>query len=220
MRRRNCRAHTTYRTESGRIVPGVTTVLGIINKPQLVKWANNLGLKGIDSAQYVSATARVGTLAHAMIQEHLGGTSVWERSEYAPGEIDLAENALLKFYEWEQQAGNVEAIMLETPLVSEIYSYGGTIDFYGVIGGKRWLIDFKTSDNIYVEHLLQCAAYWKLLCEQDLPVDGVRILRIGRDPVNGYEEKILCGQEVENYFHAFDLALQLHRALGILRGGV
>lgn len=65
--------HTIYRTADGKRVPGVTTVLGIMNKPALVKWANTLGLQGIDSSAYVDETARVGTLAHEMIQEYLGG---------------------------------------------------------------------------------------------------------------------------------------------------
>ena len=40
-------AHTQYKLVDGTKVPSVTTVLGILNKPALVKWANNLGLQGI-----------------------------------------------------------------------------------------------------------------------------------------------------------------------------
>ena len=55
------RVHTVYKTKDGKRVPGVTTILGVINKPALVRWANNLGLQGIDSTNYVDATARCGT---------------------------------------------------------------------------------------------------------------------------------------------------------------
>ena len=41
------RAHQRYKIEDGTIVPGVTTVVGILNKPALVPWANKLGLEGI-----------------------------------------------------------------------------------------------------------------------------------------------------------------------------
>jgi len=67
--RKRAKAHQRYRTSDGTIVPGVTTVIGILNKPALVKWANDLGLRGIDSASYVDETARIGTLAHEMVQE-------------------------------------------------------------------------------------------------------------------------------------------------------
>ena len=70
---KRAKAHTIYKLANGKRVPGVTTVLGIINKPALVKWANNLGLQGIDSTTYVDGTAKIGTLAHEMIQEYLGG---------------------------------------------------------------------------------------------------------------------------------------------------
>ena len=90
------KVHTVYRLADGTKVPGVTTVLGVINKPQLVKWANNLGLQGIDSSSYVDATARIGTLAHEMIQEYLGGPD-WDRSAFTREEIDTAENAVLSF---------------------------------------------------------------------------------------------------------------------------
>ena len=58
------RAHTRYYTTDGTLVPGSTTITGLLNKPALVKWANNLGLQGIDSSKYVDKAARVGTLIH------------------------------------------------------------------------------------------------------------------------------------------------------------
>lgn len=217
---RSCRAHTTYRTESGRIVPGVTTILGIINKPQLIKWANNLGLRGIDSTKYVDETARVGTLAHAMIQEYLGGflggKTTWNRGDYTPNEIDLAENALIKFLEWEKRSA-VEPVKVELPLVSELRLYGGTIDFYGRVDGRYYLIDFKTSAKLYVEHSLQVAAYWNLLREHGYKIDGVKLLRIGRDNSEGFEDKEIGFKEVEDCFFTFSLARELYEALRILK---
>jgi len=51
------RAHITYKLADGVPVPGVTTILSVLNKPALVKWANNLGLQGIDSSKYVDEKA-------------------------------------------------------------------------------------------------------------------------------------------------------------------
>ena len=174
---KRAKAHQRYKTADGKVVPGVTTILGIIDKPALVKWANNLGLQGIDSSAYVDEAARVGTLAHEMIQESLGGPK-WDREAYTKDQIDLAENAVLSFYEWERQTGaKMETLLIEKQLVSETLKYGGTIDWYGRIDGKLWLIDIKTCSALHTEYEYQVAAYRHLLAENGLKVDGVRLLR-------------------------------------------
>ncbi|MBQ9527243.1 MAG: hypothetical protein IJR68_06500 [Fretibacterium sp.] len=206
------KAHQRYRTADGKVVPGVTTITGVINKPALVKWANNLGLQGIDSTAYVDETAAVGTLAHEMIQEYLGGPR-WDREAYSAVQVDLAENAVLSFYEWERQTGaKMETMAIEKQLVSEKMRYGGTIDWYGRIGGKLWLVDFKTCKALFPEHAFQVAAYWNLLRENGLQVDGVRLLRVGRTEDEGFDDHILDAPKLEAAFGVFEAALSLYRA--------
>ena len=206
------KAHRVYRTTDGKVVPGATTVTGVINKPALVKWANNLGLKGLDSRAYVDEAATTGTLAHEMIQEYLGGPE-WDREAYTPSQIDLAENAVISFYEWERQTGSkMETISIEKPFVSEDMRYGGTIDWYGKIDGKFWLVDFKTCKALFPEHTYQVAAYWNLLREHGLQVDGVRILRVGRSEDEGFDDHVLDGPKLEAAFAVFKAALGLYQA--------
>lgn len=206
------KAHQRYRTADGTIVPGVTTVLGVIAKPQLVKWANNLGLQGIDSTAYVDETAKVGTLAHQMIQEHLDGPK-WDREAYTASQIDLAENAVLSFYEWERQTGaKMETLLIEKQLVSETLKYGGTIDWYGRIDGKLWLVDIKTCKTLYSEHEYQVAAYRHLLAENGLKVDGVRLLRVGRTNDEGFDDRILGSTMLSAGLKTFVAALDLYKA--------
>ena len=134
--KKRSKAHQRYRLTDGTIVPGVTTILGVLNKPALVKWANNLGLQGIDSSAYVDETAKIGTLAHEMVQEYLGGPE-WDRSTYNAGQIDLAENAVLSFFEWERRnVSSFETVFIEKQFVSETNRYGGTVDWYGELTGK------------------------------------------------------------------------------------
>jgi len=206
------KAHQRYRLGDGTQVPGVTTVLGVINKPQLVKWANNLGLQGIDSTKYVDETARVGTLAHEMIQEYLGGPAVdWEG--ITPEQKDLAENAVLSFYEWEKRLGmRMETEFIERQLVSEIHRYGGTVDWYGRIGDRWWLVDLKTSKALYPEHVYQVSAYHRLLLEIGCPVDGVRLLRVGRTEDEGFDDHVIDGPELDSAWDVFLSALSLYRA--------
>jgi len=50
--KKKTKAHTRYYLADGTLVPGSTTVCGVLNKPALVRWANQLGLQGIDSTKY------------------------------------------------------------------------------------------------------------------------------------------------------------------------
>jgi hypothetical protein len=206
------RAHQVY-TVNGRRVPGVTTILGVLNKPALVKWANNLGLQGIDSTSYVDALASIGTLAHEMIQEYLGGPK-WDREGSTRTEIDAAENAVLSFHEWERVNGiKMETEAIELQLVSESNLYGGTIDWLGRIDSKRWLVDIKTSKALYPEHTYQVAAYHRLLIENGYGVDGVRLLRVGRTEDEGFDDHIIGGNALDKAWEVFGCALGLYRAV-------
>ena len=50
-------------------------------------------------------------------------------------------------------------------MVSEEYRYGGTFDGVGLMDGKHSLIDFKTSNSLYSDYLIQLAAYAHLIEE-------------------------------------------------------
>jgi len=200
------KAHQIYRNKDNKIVPGVTTILGVLNKPALVKWANNLGLQGIDATKYRDEKADIGTLAHAMIQAHCLNKML-DVSEYSKENIDKAENSLISFYSWEK-SHRIVPILVEESLVSEKYQYGGQIDLYCELDGEKWLVDFKTSKAIYSEMLHQLAAYNNLLTENGYDVDGARILRIGRDESEGFEERTV--RDINKHFKIFKYCLKLY----------
>lgn len=181
------KAHITYKLQDGTIVPGVTTILSVLNKPALVKWANNLGLQGIDSTKFVDEKAAIGTLAHEMIADYLRGEET-DTGEYSKVQIGQAENATLAFFEWEK-THHIEPILIEEPMVSEVFCFGGTIDCLGKINDELYLVDFKTSGGIYPEMLIQMVAYQMLLSEHGHNVDQTIILRIGRTEDEGFEER-------------------------------
>ena len=68
----------------------------------------------------------------------------------------------------------LEIVAQEMQLVSEQYRFGGTPDAIGMIRGELCLVDWKTSNGIYSDYLLQIAAY-RLLWEEnhpDQPLNG------------------------------------------------
>lgn len=200
------KAHTVYKLSDGTRVPGATTITGLLNKPHLVRWANKLGLEGIDSSKYTDEAAQVGTLAHALVQAHLQGETL-DTSMFSPTQVDLAENAVLSYLEWESRH-KIEPIMLEKPMVSEKLRYGGTLDCYCMLDGIPTLIDFKTGKAIYDEYFVQTSAYKNLLLELCLPVERVQILRIGRDETEGFEERAITS--TDRYFQIFTNLLDIY----------
>jgi hypothetical protein len=206
------KAHTIYKLSDGTRVPGVTTVLGVLAKPQLIKWANNLGLQGIDSSKYTDAAARIGTLAHYMVQCHITKEPT-NFDDYSKSEIDQAENALISFFEWEK-GHDIQPIFNEKGLVSEDYKYGGTIDCYANIDGKKGLIDFKTGKAIYSEMIIQLAAYKNLLTENGYQVENVRIIRIGRTEDEGFDEKVVT--DLDNHWDMFKSLLSVYNLQKII----
>jgi len=209
------KAHTIYKTSAGKKVPGVTTVLGVLNKLALVKWANNLGLQGIDSNKYRDKMADIGTLAHLMILNYFRGEES-DYADYSKDDIDKAENCLISFYTWIGE-NKVEPELVEEQIVSENFRYGGTIDFYGKVNGKYTLLDFKTSKAVWPEHLHQVGAYWKLLEDKCLEIEQVRILRIGRDEDEGFEDHIV--NNIGPHWVIFKHCLEIYKLQNQLKKG-
>ncbi len=195
------KAHQRYRLKptedwpKGQIVPGVTTIVGILNKPALVPWANKMGLKGIDTRKYVDDKADIGTLAHAKVIGGLTGQEV-DVSDYSQQQIDAADNACLSFYEW-QKKHKLEIISAEEALVSEELKFGGKYDVFGVIDGVQELLDLKTGSGIWEEAYYQLGGYLLLLEEQGRHVGQIRILNIPRTEDENFQEITLSKRMME-----------------------
>ena len=193
-------AHVIYRNKEGKRLIGVSTIVGMLSKPNLLVWANNLGLEGLKMDAYTDDLASVGTLAHEMVNCHITGRPL-DTNEYSKNDIDRAENAMISFLAWIKNK-KIEPICSEKQFVSEKYQYGGTPDIYCYLNGEPTLIDVKTSKAIYDDHFIQLAGYKILLEENDLPVMQSYILRIGRDETEGFEVRSITNFEKwESLFH-------------------
>jgi len=190
--KRSC-THQTYRTSDGLVVPGVTSITGLLGfaTEKLIYWGWNLGSQNLDYKVVRTELAAVGTLAHSMITNHLLNTSLCDpiinTEEYAQNIISAAENSLIKFYEWETHH-ELKPIFLEKPLVSEKYKFGGKPDFYGELDQQLSLVDFKTGAGIYEDNFIQLAGYELLLNESGYEVEQRLILHLSRDEREGYKE--------------------------------
>ena len=159
------KAHQKYRLTDGSIVPSVTTIIQELgwNKNALIAWARREALAGNDPNKVRDKAADIGTIVHYLIECHFKGIEP-DLSEYAPADVDKAENCFLNYLEWEKN--HVQEVWYsELQLVSETYRYGGTIDFVGLIDGVPSLLDFKSSSGVWPEYKIQVAAYQNLYFE-------------------------------------------------------
>lgn len=209
------RAHPKQVLADGSKATGVTTVLGaVLAKPALYRWNNLMGLKGIDTLKYVDEKARAGSYAHEMILSHLAGVEP-DHSQYSQHERDQAENSFLKFLDWEKKH-EIVPILTEKGMVSEIYRYGGIVDLYCTLDGVPTLVDFKTAKAIYPEMWYQVAAYKQMLTEAGHPVVEARILQIGRDETEGFNEQARV--DLTKQFELFTHALAIYNLMNALKG--
>jgi hypothetical protein len=185
------KAHIRYRQlkPPKKIVPGITTITGkMVDANILARWANGLGLQGYDSSKYVDELATVGTLEHHLVECDLQNLSP-ALDDYTKNQIDQAEKIFEnKFLKWKAEH-NIVLVAMERPLVSELYPFGGTGDIYCFLDGKFTYIDVKTSKGCYENHKVQSVACAKLWEEKiGDTVEDIRILRLGRNAEEGFEE--------------------------------
>lgn len=180
------KVHTQYKLKDGTRVPSVTTVLGLLSKNALIEWAYQCGLRGEDYKSVRDEKGLIGALTHAMILSFLKGEEC-DTSSYSKDQIDQAENSFLSYLEWAKDK-EIKPIVIETPLVSEEYQFGGTPDFYGIVDDKLLLMDYKTG-FVGQEAFIQTCTYRELLIENGYdPAEKILILGIPRTSDEKFQE--------------------------------
>lgn len=155
-----------YRNKAGIRVCGTTTVIGRFkDSGGLLYWAFEQG-KAAERGEIErlydkrDEAAESGTLAHAMVEAHIKG-------EDLPDGPQDAKNAFQAYLSWESMT-KLKIVEQEMPMVSEEYQFGGCPDAIGEINDELCLVDWKTSNGVYPDYLIQLAAY-KQLWEENHP---------------------------------------------------
>jgi hypothetical protein len=132
------------------------------------KYVANLGW---DEAQAVKqAAGDKGSAVHLAIEMILNGeefridTKIEDKNrstetDRAMRELTYEELLCVKsFFDWYKEA-KPEVISTETVVFSDIHGYAGTVDLICRIDGVPYIIDFKTSKQVWKEYELQISAY-------------------------------------------------------------
>lgn len=178
-----------YRDVSGKKIPGTTTIIGRFkDSGALIRWAWQRGKEFPDEDLYASRdeAGAIGTVAHAMVEASIKGLNpegVGGLAMLNDEGRERARNAFKTYQQWASMS-KLEILEQEIPLVSERYKFGGTPDAIGKVNGQLCLVDWKTSNGVYGDYLLQLAAY-KQLWEENNPdrplVGGFHLCRFSKD---------------------------------------
>lgn len=201
--------HTQYKLQGGQLVPGVTTIIGILAKPALIAWAYNCGVKGIDYRKVRDNSADIGSLAHYLLLCRFSGETP-DTSDYSPADLAKAHNSLKSFQAWNEN-NPMKPLMVETPMVSEKFGFGGTPDLYGIrtTDNAQILVDFKTGKAIYDEAKIQCSAYGYLIYEQTGKwPDKTLILRINTGNNEDFEVRTV--ERIDAHWELFRHLLRVY----------
>ena len=162
-----------YKNSEGKRVRGVTTVIGRFkDSGGLLYWAFEQG-KAAERGEIErlydkrDAAAESGTLAHSMVEAHINGKEFVIPDDMPAETIEEAQNAFKSYLSWASMT-KLKIVEQEMPMVSEEYQFGGCPDAIGKIKGELCLVDWKTSNGVYPDYLIQLAAY-KQLWEENNP---------------------------------------------------
>jgi hypothetical protein len=195
------KAHITYKDSNEQKVVGVTTALGVLAKPALIPWAYKRGKDGLELYESRDKSADIGTIIHARIMAYFLGYEI-DNFNISPEAWKLSDNSMESFYEWARPR-NVKPILVETPLTSEKYRYGGTPDVYGEMDNELTLLDFKTGAGIYPDFFLQLAAYSNLLTENGYPHKKIIILNIPKSEGDMFQVQQVSAINLDLEFQLF-----------------
>jgi hypothetical protein len=172
----------SYHTADGARVPGVTSIISRFkDSGGLIHWAWEQGSNGLDYRQVRDAAANAGHVAHELIEAEIVGRPPVLAAEWDAAAVKLGQAAFGSFLAW-RDTSRVEIVATERPLISEKFRYGGTLDAVGRVGGELCLLDWKSSNRIYSDYLMQLAAYRQLWEENEGgSLAGFHLLRVGKE---------------------------------------
>ncbi|MDI6820954.1 MAG: PD-(D/E)XK nuclease family protein [Patescibacteria group bacterium] len=210
----------------GKLLTGVTTILGILDKPFLKWWTVKLmyetllpklqDVQGITKKEWddilteakkahtikTKEGASIGKEAHNWIETYIKA-KIENTVAPASPQDEKVYSSVQAFLKWEAEH-KIEWLASEIPLASVIHTFAGTVDAVAIVDGKLSIIDFKTSNQMSDAYGLQTAAYCILLNEnlegEERPEQRI-IVRIPKDG-SGFEAMILdidLGFEVDTF---------------------
>lgn len=180
----NQNEHVKYYNRQGYEVPSCTNVVKLLNKPELVGWANYMGFKRINTTRFLQQKAEYGTYCHDLAEQYLQGI-ILSKDTSDKVSFDERSDIIYRLQILGNKFKDADMNILGMELQMHGSRFGGTLDLLVNIPSKNRLIllDFKTSKSVYDSHLIQLAGYSLLLEElYGLSVTDVGVILLSKDP--------------------------------------
>ena len=179
----------------------------------------------------------IGHIAHAWIENYIKAMLAKDESLITQILANLpleprAQNACIAGLDW-MKRHNVRWINTERKIYSRRYKYAGTMDGLALVDScnnpacckeqfkdRRTLIDWKTSNYLYVEFILQTAAYMQAYEEEmSEMIEDIWIIRLGKEDAE-FEAWHIDSNLATLGWLAFLRALDLSRSMADLNRAV
>lgn len=174
--------------------------------PKTTRYMRWLAEKGWDKAEEVkNEAAEKGSRVHHACNDLLNGQEVKMDDKYSDSEGEVKElsaeeyGIIMSFKEWLEEEQPI-VLGTEYTLLNHEHKFGGTVDIKCRIKSDNyqnvWIVDIKTSQDIWPSHEIQVSAYKA----SDPEVQKIAILQIG---YNRNKTKKYKFTEIEYQFDLF-----------------
>lgn len=207
---------TQNEAEKKTYVPSVTWIAS--HYPKGVGYYKWLANKGWDESQEIMTTAGTrGSKIHSAIEVLLNGEEVKMSSVFTNTENGMDEEltadeyeAIMAFVDW-YNLTKPKTIKTEFNVIGK--KYAGTVDYICTIKKKvrnkvvteRFIVDFKTSQQIWPSHVLQVSAYKHLIDKMTKKEHKIAILQVGYR----YNKRRFKFTELEDQYDLFKAAYKI-----------
>jgi hypothetical protein len=164
--------------------PSVSDLIGLLDKPGLMFWANKIGLKGESLAAYKTKIRNKGTSIHSIVESF----SV----DGLLSSDDELNKKMINFF------SDKEIIDSEQSFETEYYT--GRYDVRLKWKGLIYKCDYKSSSKVYLENKIQLAAYKLAFPDDDDSLAVIHLKDFVISPINLdmnlYEELLIALSKV------------------------
>ncbi len=196
-------------------LPSVSAIINRFKESgALIGWAWKMGKEGRDLRAARELT--IGVLVEQCIEDYLLGTSRPFPVGTTPADVEKSTRCFDGFKAWATEH-HVELVERQVELTSAQHRFVGRIDAVIRIDSDLATADWKVTNGVYLDHLLQLAAYRILLRERDGDAAPKRsaLIQIGKDDgaVHPHEWPSDTLDMAERLFLTLRAAWDLDRAL-------
>ena len=167
----------------GKEIPSCTSIVKLLDKPELVNWANYMGFKKINTKALLEEKASYGTYCHSLFECYFSDGLLSANTNDDIISKEEYRMIIYKFRMIELYFKKLGIEVLNMELAIEGSTYGGTLDLLCYNRPKDCLMvfDLKTSKEVYQSHWIQIMGYTQLIEEKyGLKVEEIGVILLSK----------------------------------------